>query len=91
MPRPLRSTPRELVPSWPDGPAADAVGEIARRFAANVRDAIGARSIRKAAESIGVHHATLLAILDGRTWPDLETIAKIELGLGTEIWPRRHR
>jgi hypothetical protein len=36
-----------------------------------------------------VHHATLLGILEGQKWPDLETIAKIEEGTGADLWPGR--
>lgn len=88
MPRPARRTPRELSPGWPETPSADAVGEVARRFAVNLRAAIDGRSIRAVADQLQLNHTTLLAILDGRTWPDLETIAKIELGLGTAVYPR---
>ncbi len=31
-------------------------------------------------------HKTLSGILDGRTWADLETIAKLEYALGEMLW-----
>lgn len=90
MVRPARKTPRELSPMpWPDSPADDPIGEIARQFALNLREAIGEQSIRAAAARSGLNHSTLLAILEGRTWPDLETIAKIETGLDAAVWPNR--
>jgi hypothetical protein len=87
MPRTTRLKPNELVPAWPDGPARDPVGEVARVFAANLRSAIGERSIRRAAEACDMNHATLIGILEGRAWPDMETIAKLERGLDAALWP----
>ena len=89
MSRPSRSQPRERAPGWPDVPAVEPVAEVARRFAENVREAIGDRSIRAAARAAGVDHATIIAVLQGRVWPDLETIAKLELGFGRDLWPGR--
>jgi hypothetical protein len=87
MPRSARLKPRELVPAWPDGPAADPIGEVALLFAGNLRRSIGQRSIRSVAEACGMNHATLIGILEGKAWPDMETIAKLERGLGTALWP----
>jgi hypothetical protein len=87
MPRTARLKPNELVAAWPDGPAENPIGEVARVFAANLRRAIGEQSIRSAAEACGMNHATLIGILDGRAWPDMETIAKLERGLDAALWP----
>jgi hypothetical protein len=87
MPRNARLKPNELVPTWPDGPAADPIGEVARVFADNLRRTIGGRSLRSVAELCGMNHATLIGILDGRAWPDMETIAKLERGLAVSLWP----
>lgn len=87
MARPARAKPRELTDSWPDSPSSTAAGEVARHFALNLQAAIGTRSLRTAAKECGLVHATLTSILDGRNWPDLETIAKLEAGLGARLWP----
>lgn len=89
MARSARARPQELTDSWPDKPSPDPVGEVARLFVMNLRREIGKRSIRAAAEACGLNHATLLGILEGRTWPDLETIAKLERGLTADLWPGR--
>ncbi|QEE62451.1 helix-turn-helix transcriptional regulator [Salinibacterium sp. dk2585] len=89
MSRPSRPQPRDGSRDWPDVTAADPVSEVARRFAENVRTAIGDQSIRAAARDVGVAHTTIVAILQGRVWPDLETIAKLEQGLGVDLWPGR--
>ena len=88
MGRIARATPAELVGAdWPEATAADAIGEVARRFAVNLREAIGGQSVRSAAAASDVDHTALLAILAGRSWPDLATIAKLERGLGARLWP----
>jgi len=89
MPRPTRLSPRDHVTDWPESPASDPVAEVARQFAVNLRSAIGATSLRETGTSVGVDHSTILAILQGRSWPDLATIAKLEGGLGIDLWPGR--
>ena len=89
MSRSTRLKPNELVEAWPDGPAGTAVGEVARVFAGNLRRAMGEKSIRAVASACGMNHATLIGILEGRAWPDMETIAKLEHGLDAALWPGR--
>lgn len=89
MARPARSLPHELSPAWPDAPSGDPIAEVARRFALNVRSAMGERSIRSVAADCGLNHATVITVLEGRSWPDLVTIAKLEAGLDTGLWPGR--
>jgi transcriptional regulator with XRE-family HTH domain len=90
VPRPARRSPAELSPDpWPTRPSSDPVAEVARRLAVNVEREIGGRSIRSVAEAAQVDHATLLGLLRGRSWPDLVTIAKLERGLGADVWPGR--
>jgi hypothetical protein len=88
MGRTARAKPAALAPApWPDVPSVDPIGEVARRFAVNVRQAVGTRSIRSVADASGVTHTTLLSVLAGQVWPDLETIAKLERGLEAQLWP----
>jgi len=68
-------------------PAVDPSGEVARRFAENLRKAMDGRSHRATAELTGVNYSTIQSILSGRAWPDLYTIAKLEAGLNTSLWP----
>jgi transcriptional regulator with XRE-family HTH domain len=70
-------------------PSVDPTAEVARQLAENLRLAIGERSVRSVARDADVDHATIAAILRGRTWPDLYTIAKLERGLGADLWPGR--
>lgn len=91
MPRPARATPAQLTPGWPDEHSPDSLAEVARRFAMALRSAIGTRSLRQTAAVAGVSHTAILAILAGSTWPDLATIAKLEAGLGVDLWPGREQ
>lgn len=91
MGRTLRSHPNQLTNSWPDAASNDAIGEAARKFVLNLTQAIGERSIRLVARDSEISHVTLLAILEGRTWPDLATIAKLEEGLNKALWPVRKK
>ncbi|WP_147440930.1 hypothetical protein [Mycetocola zhadangensis] len=82
MPRPSRPTPRELVDGWPDAASTDPVGEVARQFTANLRAAIGDRTLRAAAEAAG-----------GRPQHDIGDSAGPDLarpvhGGETRAWPR---
>ncbi|PWC06567.1 helix-turn-helix domain-containing protein [Mycetocola zhujimingii] len=86
-PRPARRAPRELCVSWPNEVSADPVAEVARRFALSLQAALGNRSQREIARITGVDRATIGTVLAGSTWPDLATIAKLEIGLGRRLWP----
>jgi hypothetical protein len=88
--RPARRSPAELSPApWPAEASADPVAEVARRLVGNLEREIGDRSIRSVADAAGVDHSTLLGLLRGRSWPDLVTIARLEQGLGADLWPGR--
>lgn len=89
MARNARLPPRELVKGWPEVQSDDPVGEVARQLALNLRNAIGERTLRAAEEATGVDHSTIGGILQGATWPDIYTLAKLELGLDADLWPKR--
>jgi transcriptional regulator with XRE-family HTH domain len=94
MARTARSLPVDAAPSpWPDVAADDPYVEIARQFVVRVRAAMGERSIRSVAAQAGIHNTTLLNILNGRSWPDLATIARLEVALNADLYtslPARH-
>lgn len=89
MARPSRQLPAEVAVDWPDVASAEPTVETARLLALNLREALGKRSLRAAKEITGVDHTTIAAILNGTTWADLHTIARLEAGLGADLWPRR--
>ena len=85
-----RDKPSSIAPApWPKVPSPDPIAEIARQLAINLRDTIDSQSIRSVALKTGVNHVTILRILAGQVWPDLITIAKLELGLDAYLWPRK--
>jgi transcriptional regulator with XRE-family HTH domain len=88
MVRRARERPNEVVSPWPDGEALEHSGLVAKAFAVELRRAIGDRTVRSVASACGVNHETIRAILDGRVWPDMHTIARLEAGLGIPLWPR---
>ena len=87
MSRPARTSPRERSVDWPQLTSTDPSAEVARRFAQNLKIAIGDSSLRASAQLTDVDHSTIQSILQGRAWPDLETIAKLERGFATVLWP----
>lgn len=87
MARPVRPSPADLASDWPNTPATHAEVETARRLALNLSAALGDRSLRAAKAATGVDHTTIADVLNGSTWPDLRTIARLEAGLGTDLWP----
>ena len=86
-PRPTRVTPHELCVEWPTTRSDDPVAEIARQFVLNLRDAMGSRSIREVARETGVDRASIGTVLNGMSWPDTSTLARLELGLKVTLWP----
>lgn len=91
MARPSRKQPRELYPNWPDGEIADDLAhEKLRKVAHLVRhiaDTEDGGSIRALATRIGMTHTVLHALVAGTSWPNAESIARLELALNRPIWP----
>ncbi|HJT93434.1 MAG TPA: helix-turn-helix transcriptional regulator [Mycobacterium sp.] len=94
MPRPRRPVPRAHVVSgdWPhaklDGEPATEVGQA---LAARLAEAVAGLSLREVQARTGVDHNTVDNVLQGRAWPDLITIARLENGLDVDLWPGRLR
>ena len=89
--RPHRKTPAEHFPdgAWPDGATDDPAARVAAAFASRLRTAAAGRSYRQLEAVTGVDHTAIAKTLTGATWPDLATIAKLEHGLDTDLWPGR--
>jgi lambda repressor-like predicted transcriptional regulator len=90
MGRTPRERPAELADEpWPDVASSDALAEVARQFVVRLRASMGNRSVRSICVQAGLHHQTLLNVLAGRVWPDLATIARLEMALDADLWPGR--
>ena len=74
--------------SWPEIVCDDAPAEVARQLSLNLRAAVDGRSIREVSRLTGVDRASIGAILNGDAWPDLQTIARLEIGFARPLWPR---
>jgi DNA-binding phage protein len=92
MSRPARLLPVELCPApWPEEPSDDVLADTVRRLALTLRAAVDGRSLREFAADADLDRITLQRLLDGRAWPDLLTIAKLEFALETTLWPPQTR
>ena len=80
--------------AYPDGPFRWGTPWevfLAAALAARLKDSIGDESIRYIGKISGLHPQTILNILNGKTWPDLRTIARLERSLRTRLWGTEHR
>lgn len=84
--------PREYLAAgdWPDGRlktnapvAAHYALEVSRRL----REATDGRPLAAVAEEAAIARSTLYDLLQGRTWADLQSLAKLESVLGRRLWP----
>ena len=81
-----RPAPRDAVKGeWPGGLSTDPAVIAAQRFATNLARAVEDMSLREAARMSGVAHTTIKAIIDGRVWGDVYTLAQLEAAFG-KLW-----
>ena len=86
-PRPKRLTPGGYEESFPDRAIADPAAEVARLLVLNLIAAIGDRSLREVGVLTGVDRTAIAEFIAGKSWPDIATIARLEVGLGVSLWP----
>lgn len=85
-----RATPAgELGAAWIDTEASDPVVEVARRFALGLREAVAEQGLRAVAAKAGMSHSVVSAVIAGSRWPDLRTVARLEISLDRDLWPGR--
>lgn len=90
MPRPRRSLPREASLDWPTEPCGDPVAETVRLLAVRTLQVMAGRSQQDVADACGIDRSAVSDLLAGRSWPDVQTLARLELGLGEQLWPGSH-
>ena len=89
--------PREYVQPgarWPEGPLeADAPREarLAQGIASKLEQRGARGEVNKIAQRCGLTRQTIYNVLDGNTWPDLVTIARLEVHFGVRLWGNQHR
>ena len=96
MPNPRQNPAAFLAKKrvFPEGPfrlGTPAEVYLAAALATRLDHKIGGGSIRYIAKTAGLSPQTVLNILNGKTWPDLRTIAKLEIALNTRLWGNEHR
>ena len=93
MARPPAPSPRRLYAEWPHVPVAESEDEKIRVTVSAARSLINERyaSVREAARELDMSHAVLNAALTGQSWPSAITVARMELGLGADLWPANRR
>ncbi|MEV0115919.1 helix-turn-helix transcriptional regulator [Streptomyces sp. NPDC050844] len=84
--------PRECAhdpEAWPDAVVDDIAAAVVQTIARRLAAALAERGLsrRGAADLLGINRQTIGDVLDGRTWPDVATIARFEAGLNTPLWP----
>ena len=80
--------------SFPDGPfRSETPPEVylAAALAGRLDSRIGRDSIRYVAKKADLSPQTILNILNGKSWPDLRTIAKLENAFNSRLWGYEHR
>ena len=94
MPRRSKTyrSPRDWVSSgtWPDGTFHHDAPEdvaVAVAIAKALEDALEGRNRTQVAGDAEIERSTLYDILQGRTWPDTVTLAKLERELNRGLWP----
>lgn len=88
MVRPKPGSPASLYPGWPDSlDVTVAEHQMIQAMVINLRrERNRYRSVKGVAEESGVAASTISDILNGNTWPTLETMARLEIGLGVSLW-----
>lgn len=89
MVRPKPGSPASLYPGWPDSlDVAVTEHAMIQAMVINLRrERNRYRSVKGVAEQSGVAASTISDILNGNTWPSLETMSRLEVGLGVRLWP----
>lgn len=89
MVRPKPGSPASLYPGWPDSLDVTVTEhQMIQAMVINLRrERNRYRSVKGVAEKSGLAASTISDILNGNTWPSLETMARLEVGLGVRLWP----
>ena len=79
--------------TWPKGPLADAPPEayLVRQIAQKLKERNARKDVYKIAALRGLTPQTIYNVLDGKTWPDLTTIARLEIHFRVRLWGNHHR
>ena len=89
MVRPKPGSPASLYPGWPDSLDVTVTEHaMIQAMVINLRRQRSLfRTVKAMSARTGVPSSTISDVLGGNAWPSLETVARLEVGLGTRLWP----
>ena len=93
----LEPNPRSYLADgaqWPGGPllaTSPPEALLARAISKRLHEALKGRTARQIAELAGLSHQTVINVLNGATWWDTITIARLERALNIDLWGEEHR
>lgn len=89
MVRPKPGSPASLYPGWPDSLDVTAPEHaMIQAMVINLRRQRSLfRTVKAMSSRTGVPSSTISDVLGGNAWPSLETVARLEVGLGVRLWP----
>jgi transcriptional regulator with XRE-family HTH domain len=91
MSRPVRPAPREFSKNWPKDRCSDPVTEVARLLAVKLGTVTDKHGVREVARRAGVSGSIISRAVNGKAWMDTATLARLEIELGVDLWPKRTR
>ena len=98
-PKPALLRPRDYIvkgQQWPQGPLAAHAPKEARLVRGIATKFLYYRdkrntTINEIARSTGLGHQTLYNLRDGESWPNLITIARLEIFFQRRLWGNEHK
>ena len=89
MVRPKPGSPASLYSGWPDSLDVSAPEHaMIQAMVINLRRQRSLfRTVKAMSARTGVPSSTISDVLGGNAWPSLETVARLEVGLGVRLWP----
>jgi ribosome-binding protein aMBF1 (putative translation factor) len=77
---------------WPEGDVADPAAAVVQHIARVLVREMDARglSLRRVAATSGVNRQSIAELAAGLTWPDVQTVARIEDALAAQMYPNRY-
>ena len=89
MVRPKPGSPASLYPGWPDSLDVTVTEHaMIQAMVINLRrQRTLFRTVKAMSSRTGVPSSTISDVLGGNAWPSLETVARLEVGLGVRLWP----
>ena len=74
---------------WPEAVITDAAARVVQHIARALRAEIARRKLshRDVEAATGVSRMAIGPLVEGKSWPDVLTVVRLEQGLGCPLWP----